>query len=169
MIPNMQCARCDEWFVYEDTLCEDCGLDLIPYIEVAKSQNPTVSNYINRARWFWNAGIGLGFDYQHSKAEVFLNFAYVKCYEDLLSVHDLCYGSCYLYAKNKEDASISEECKRAAHMSAGLSFIRHRANTNTNPTQMEILGVQLLNQEEFYIPENNQLKIILATKVAPIN
>ncbi|SVD42152.1 uncharacterized protein METZ01_LOCUS395006 [marine metagenome] len=169
MIPNMKCARCDEWFVYEDTLCEDCGLDVTPFLEVAKSQNPTVSNYINRARWFWNAGIGLGFNYRHSKSGEFLTFAYAKCSEDLLAVHDLCYGSCYLYAKNKEAASISEECVRAAHMSAGLSFIRHGANTNTKPTGMEIQGVKLLNQEEFYMPENKRLEIILTTEVVPIN
>jgi len=144
-------------------------LNLTPFLEVAKSENPTVSNYINRARWFWNAGIGLGFDYRHSKSEEFLNFAYVKCNEDLLAVHGLCYSSCYLYAKNKEAASIGEECVRAAHMSAGLSFIRHGANTNTNPTEMEIQGVQLLNQAGFYIPENKRFETIIVTKVAPLN
>ena len=89
----MQCARCNEWFIYEDTICEDCGLDLSPCIQVAKSENPSVSNYINRARWFWNAGIGLGFDYNHPLSEKFLNLAYAKSNEDLLSIHDFCYGS----------------------------------------------------------------------------
>jgi len=169
LIPVLQCARCNEWFIYEDTICEDCGLDLSPCIKVAKSENPSVSNYINRARWFWNAGIGLGFDYNHPLSEKFLNLAYAKSNEDLLSIHDFCYGSCYLYAKNKDDASISGECTRAAHMSAGLHFIRNATDISREPLEIEIQGVQLLNQHGFYIPENILFKTIVTNKVRSIN
>ena len=116
-----------------------------------------------------NAGIGLGFESNHPLSEKFLNLAYAKSNEDLLSIHDFCYGSCYLYAKNKDDASISEECTRAAHMSAGLHFIRNATDISREPLEIEIQGVQLLNQHGFYIPENILFKTILTNKVRSIN
>ena len=74
-----------------------------------------------------------------------------------------------MYAKNKEDASITGECIRTAHMSAGLYFMRNAAAISREPLEIEIQGVQLLNQQGFYIPENILFKTILTTKVRSIN